>query len=82
MFFIHFLCLKVSFTDKQLSTDAVIRLAYAHYLSDLYLFFLGIIHGIDVHYDWKNESFFDGLDSEMVWCGEALSNEISSFFLC
>ena len=69
------------FTDKQLSTDTVIRLAYAHYLSAFYLFFLGIIHGIDVHYDWKNESFFDGLDSEMVWCGEALSNEISSFFL-
>jgi len=68
------------FTDKQLSTDTIIRLAYAHYLSAFYLFFLGIIHGIDVHYDWKNESFFDGLDSEMVWWDEALSNEISSFF--
>ena len=68
------------FTDRQLSTDTVIRLAYAHYLSAFYLFFLGIIHGIDVHYDWKNESFFDGIDSEMVWLDEAFSNEISSFF--
>lgn len=69
------------FTDKQLSTDTIIRLAYAHYLSAFYLFFLGIIHGIDVHYDWKNESFYDALDSEMVWWDEALTNELSSFFL-
>lgn len=69
------------FTDKQLSTDTIIRLAYAHYLSAFYLFFLGVIHGIDVHYDWKNESFYDGLESEMVWWDEALTNELSTFFL-
>jgi len=68
------------FTDKQLNTDTLIRLAYAHYLSAFFLAFLGVIHGIDIHYDWKNESFFDGLDIEMVWWDEALSNELTLFF--
>lgn len=39
------------FTDKQLNTDTLLRLAYAHYLAAFYLFFLGILHGIDMHYD-------------------------------
>lgn len=68
------------FTDKQLNTDTVIRLAYAHYLAAFYLAFLGILHGIDIHYDWKNESFFDGLNIEMCWWDEALSNELTNFF--
>ena len=68
------------FTDKQLNTDTLIRLAYAHYLSAFYLFFLGILHGIDIHYDWKNESFYDGLENEMVWWDEALSNELGTYF--
>ena len=55
------------FTDKQLNTDTLLRLAYAHYLAAFYLFFLGVLHGIDMHYDWKNEAFYDGLESEMVW---------------
>jgi quinol-cytochrome oxidoreductase complex cytochrome b subunit len=68
------------FTDKQLNTDTVIRLAYAHYLAAFYLAFLGVLHGIDIHYDWKNESFFDGLNIEMCWWDEALSNELTNFF--
>jgi hypothetical protein len=27
--------------------------------------YLGLLHGIDMHYDWKNESIYDGLESEM-----------------
>lgn len=69
------------FTDKQLNTDTLLRLAYAHYLSAFYLFFLGILHGVDIHYDWKNESFFDGLESEMVWWDEAFSNELFNYFI-
>jgi quinol-cytochrome oxidoreductase complex cytochrome b subunit len=70
------------FTDKQLNTDTLIRLAYGHYLSAFYLFFLGIIHGIDIHYDWKNESFYDGLELELTWWDEAFSNEIFNLFNC
>jgi quinol-cytochrome oxidoreductase complex cytochrome b subunit len=69
------------FTDKQLNTDTLLRLAYAHYLAAFYLFFLGILHGIDIHYDWKNESFADGMEVEMSWWDEALSNELLSFLV-
>ena len=68
------------FTDKQLNTDTMIRLAYAHYLSAFYMVFLGVLHGIDIHYDWKNEAFYDGLAVDMVWWDEALSNELTLYF--
>ena len=64
------------FTDKQLNSDTMIRLAYAHYLSAFFLTYLSLIHGVDMHYDWKNETVFDGLETEMVWWDEALSNEL------
>jgi quinol-cytochrome oxidoreductase complex cytochrome b subunit len=64
------------FTDKQLNSDTIIRLAYIHYVSAFFLAYLGLIHGVDMHYDWKNEFFYDGLDSEMIWWDEALSNEL------
>lgn len=67
------------FTDKNLNTDTLIRLAYGHYLSAFYMAYLGLLHGIDMHYDWKNESSYDGLDVEMSWWDEALSNELGSF---
>lgn len=67
------------FTDKQLNTDTLIRLAYAHYLAAFFMAYLGLIHGIDMHYDWKNETTFDGIDTEMVWFDEALSNELGHF---
>lgn len=64
------------FTDKQLNSDTVVRLAYIHYLAAFYMAYLGLIHGIDMHYDWKNETSYDGLDAEMAWWDEALSNEL------
>lgn len=64
------------FTDKQLNTDTMVRLAYGHYLIAFYMAYLGLIHGVDMHYDWKNETTFDGLDTDMVWWDEALSNEL------
>lgn len=67
------------FTDKNLNTDTLIRLAYGHYVSAFYMAYLGVLHGIDMHYDWKNESTYDGLDTEMSWWDEALSNELGSF---
>lgn len=65
------------FTDKFLNTDTLIRLAYAHYVSAFFLAFLGVIHGLDMHYDWKNENSLDGLRAELLWWDEALSNEFS-----
>jgi len=65
------------FTNKELNTDTIIRLAYIHYIIGFYMLYLGIIHSIDMHYDWKNETVYDGLETEMVWWDEALSNELS-----
>jgi quinol-cytochrome oxidoreductase complex cytochrome b subunit len=67
------------FTDKTLNTDTLIRLAYAHYLSAFYMFYLALLHGLDLHYDWKNEASFDGIEQEMVWWDEAFSNELGTF---
>lgn len=65
------------FTDQQLNSDTLIRLTYGHYVSAFYMFYLGVLHAFDMHYDWKTESSFDAIDHEMVWWDEALSNELS-----
>jgi len=67
------------FTDKNLNTDTLIRLAYVHYVSAFYMAYLAFLHGIDMHYDWKNETSYDGIETEMIWWDEALSNELGSF---
>lgn len=67
------------FTDKQLNSDTLIRLAYAHYLSAFYLTYIAVVHALDMHYDWKNESIYDGLFQEMAWWDEALLNELGSY---
>ncbi len=66
------------FTDKQLNSDTLIRLAYAHYLAAFYMGYIALIHGLDMHYDWKNESIFDGLETELIWWDEVLSNELGN----
>jgi hypothetical protein len=42
-------------------------MAYGHYCIAFFMGFLGLIHGIDMHYDWKNESSWDGINTELVW---------------
>jgi quinol-cytochrome oxidoreductase complex cytochrome b subunit len=68
------------FTDKSLNTDTLIRLGYFHYISAFYMFYIALLHGIDLHYDWKNETTYDGVETELVWWDEALSNELGTFF--
>lgn len=65
------------FTDQQLNSDTLIRLTYGHYVSAFYMFYLGVLHAFDMHYDWKTESSFDAIEHNMVWWDEALSNELS-----
>lgn len=66
------------FTNKQLNSDTMIRMAYAHYCSAFFMAYLGLLHAIDMHYDWKNEAVSDGLDNEFTWWDEAFSNELNS----
>jgi len=64
------------FTDRLLNTDTIIRLAYGHYVLAFYLSYLGLVHGVDMHYDWKTENNFDGVKQELNWWEEVLSKEL------
>ena len=64
------------FTDKLLNTDTMIRMMYLHYVIAFFLFFLGLMHGVDMHYDWKSKNFFNGIKQQVNWWDEALSNEL------
>lgn len=64
------------FTDKLLNTDTIIRLMYLHYCIAFFLLYLGLMHGVDMHYDWKAKSFFGGLKQQLNWWEEALSSEL------
>lgn len=67
------------FTDKNLNTDTIIRLAYAHYIAAFVLFGLVIMHSVDMHYDWKTDYNADGLKNELQWWNEVIINEIMTF---
>jgi len=64
------------FTDKFLNTDTIIRIAYLHYVIAFFLLFLSLLHGIDMHYDWKAKAFYSGIQQQLNWWDEALMNEI------
>ncbi len=64
------------FTDMLLNTDTLIRLAYIHYILAFIVIYLGILHGIEMHYDWRGETYLLALDLELNWWWEALNNEL------
>ena len=64
------------FTDQSLNSDTLTRMAYLHYILALILAYYGVLHGVEMHYDWKNEEAFDGQYQELSWFGEALSSEL------
>ncbi len=64
------------FTDKLLNTDTMIRITYLHYVIAFFLAFLGLMHGVDMHYDWKPKAMYSGIKQQINWWDEALSNEL------
>ena len=64
------------FTDKLLNTDTMVRLMYLHYVIAFFLLYLGLMHGVDMHYDWKSKGMFSGVKQQLNWWDEALSNEL------
>lgn len=64
------------FTDRQLNTDTIIRLAYGHYVTAFVLVYLSVGHGVDMHYDWKSEQDFTGSDAKLHWWDEVAMNEL------
>lgn len=65
------------FTDLCLNADTLIRMAYAHYTSAFLVTALAIIHGYDMHFDWKQENTADGVQAEATWWDEVAANEVS-----
>ena len=69
------------FTDMFLNSDTLIRLAYIHYVLAFILSYYGILHGIEMHYDWKGELYMQTLDIELNWWWEGLLNELNTFII-
>ena len=67
------------FTDQTLNVDTLTRLAYLHYVLAFVLGGLGVIHGVDMHYDWKCEQGDGGIKQELNWFDEVLVNELGQF---
>lgn len=64
------------FPDQALNVDTLIRLAYMHYVSAFMLAYFGVYHGVDMHYDWKNDEGFLGIKQELQWYDEGVVNEV------
>lgn len=69
----------IIFTDQTLNTDTIIRLAYLHYILPFYLLYIGFIHAMDMHYGWKDSSFFSNNKVNYFWSFDVLKNELFSF---
>jgi len=40
--------------------------------------YLGFLHSIEMHYDWKTESTNDGLTFELAWWNEVMFYELKA----
>lgn len=68
------------FTDRSLNTDTLFRLSYAHYLVSLGLLVYAGIHAFEMHHDWKDSNFEDGIQITLPWLYATLRYEISTMF--
>lgn len=66
----------VLFTDQTLNIDTILRSMYAHYIIGLYTVYLGILHSLEMHYDWKDFSYVDGVEFELNWFETVFKNEL------
>lgn len=64
------------FTDQTLNTDTVTRVGYIHFILGIFVGVLSVYHGVDMHYDWKTDSDYDGVRQEINWFDEALIGEV------
>lgn len=72
------------FTDQTLNVDTIIRSMYLHYVLGLLTIVFGVLHALVMHYDYRDNNFFDGIDFEVEWFDIIFKNEIfklADFFL-
>ena len=71
----------IIFTDRSLNSDTLIRMTILHYLTGILVPFFGLIHGVEMHYDWKSEVNYTGLKESVNWLDEGLINELIKFII-
>lgn len=72
------------FPNQELNVDTVLRLMYAHYVSAFLFLTLAIYHSLEMHYDWRDNIFFEGQKNLLSWWDDVIKNEILTtiwFFL-
>lgn len=65
----------IMFTDQTLNTDTILRAMYAHYILGLYTVYLGVMHAVEMHYDWKDFSISDCVEFDICWFDLTFKNE-------
>jgi len=65
----------ILFPEESLNADTMVRVMQFHYVTAILMLLLGISHGIDMHYDWKNESSYTGITESINWMDEGIINE-------
>jgi len=68
----------IIFTDQTLNSDTILRAMYAHYILGIYTIYLGIVHSLEMHYDWKDFSIVDGVDFEISWFDWVFKAEVAA----
>lgn len=68
------------FTDQSLNTDTIIRSMYIHYILGLLTIVIGILHSTAMHYDYKDSTYFDGMEKEQLWFDATFRNEIYKYY--
>lgn len=66
------------FTDLSLNLDVLLRLSVLHYLISFFLLFFCFLHLVDMHYDWKDASYFSGNIFGVLWSSVVLKYEFYS----
>jgi quinol-cytochrome oxidoreductase complex cytochrome b subunit len=69
------------FPGMTLNTDTMVRLMTMHYLFAGLLLTAGLFHGIDMHYDWKQDTEYTGLKECVNWVDEGLCKELANFLI-
>lgn len=69
----------ILFTDQTLNVDTVLRAMYIHYILGIFLIYGGYLHAMEMHYDHKDFTTFDGVEITLNWFDLVLKNELLSF---
>lgn len=68
------------FTDQTLNADTLTRCSILHYLVSMLCVFLGILHALLMHYDYKDNNQSSSCGVEYEWLDFVIKKEIFMYF--